>query len=137
MLCLGLNLIPYASTSLKSGSGTVWPNASLPAKLSISLLLKSSGISLLLSCSLISFHAVCFCPTGFKFLLKLICKFCSSSLSNGAILLNTIALSLTKLINGSPAPIGSARYFANVNVSYSLPRSSIDMLSSSALFCTQ
>ena len=58
ILCLGLNLMPYASTLLKSGSGTDWPVASAPHKLSISLLLKSSGIILLLSFCLSSFHAV-------------------------------------------------------------------------------
>ena len=58
MLCLGLNLTPYASTSLSSTSGTVCPIAFSPHKLSMSLLLKSSGIILLLSFSLNSFHAV-------------------------------------------------------------------------------
>ena len=116
IVCLGLKATPYFSTSLSKGSGTDLPDASTPHKLSINLLPKSSGIILLLSPSRNSFQALCFCPIGFKFLLKLICKFCSSSLIIELALLNTKEESLMKLINGNPCPTGSARSLASSNV---------------------
>ena len=58
IVCLGLKLIPYFSTSLNVGSGTGEASAFSPHKLSISLSLKCSGTMLLESPSLINFHAV-------------------------------------------------------------------------------
>ena len=101
IVCLGLKAIPYFSTSLSLGSGTGDASAFSLHRLSISLSVRCSGTVLSLSPSLINFHAVCEIPSGFKFLLKLICK-CDSSSRISEMLCNNILVSLTKLIISNP-----------------------------------
>ena len=136
IVCLGLKLIPYFSTSLNLGSGTGDASAFSPHKLSISLSLRCSGTVLLLSPSRINFQAVCEIPSGFKFLLKLICKCDSSSLISDMLCSNKL-FSLAKLIISKPYPTGSAIYLAIVLMSSFLPCEDFTLLSSTVLFITQ